>query len=255
MRRTVTRPVSRPSHLQGLAWLGGRPRGGTLHLPSDCGVSCRAGCGLIGAILSGDSDPTFQTQSVGCSNSSVGRTYEGIDGRLAEWLVAQPVFFVATAPLDGDGLVNCSPKGNRNEFTVLGERAVAYLDQTGSGIETIAHLQENGRIVLMFCAFAGPPRIVRLHGKACPVLPGAHDFAELADGFPGGAGLGLRSVIVVDVDRIADSCGYGVPLMSFEKHRSTLDEWSTRKGPDGIRDYWVQQNAASIDDLPGLAMQ
>ncbi|MGH3579858.1 MAG: pyridoxamine 5'-phosphate oxidase family protein, partial [Mycobacterium sp.] len=88
----------------------------------------------------------------------MGRTYEGIDRRLAEWLVAQPVFFVATAPIDRDGLVNCSPKGNRDEIAVLGERTVAYLDQTGSGVETIAHLQENGRIVLMFCAFTGPPR-------------------------------------------------------------------------------------------------
>jgi len=182
----------------------------------------------------------------------MGRTYEGIDGRLAEWLISQPVFFVSTAPLDRDGFINCSPKGNRDELAVLGERTVAYLDQTGSGIETIAHLQENGRIVLMFCAFAGPPRIVRLHGRARSVPVDASEFADLAAHFAGGDGVGVRSVIVVDVSRVADSCGYGVPLMSFEQHRSTMDEWSGRKGPEGIRDYWAQQNAASIDDLPGL---
>ena len=165
---------------------------------------------------------------------------------------SQPVFFVSTAPLDSDGLINCSPKGNRDEFAVLDERTVAYLDQTGSGIETIAHLQENGRIVLMFCAFAGPPRIVRLHGRARSVPLGAPEFAGLATHFAGGDGVGVRSVVVVDVSRVADSCGYGVPLMSFEQHRSTMDEWSSRKGPQGIREYWAQQNAASIDDLPGL---
>ena len=121
----------------------------------------------------------------------MGRVYESIDSRLAEWLTAQPVFFVATAPLASNGLVNCSPKGNRREFAVLGDRTVAYLDQTGSGIETIAHLRENGRIVVMFCALAGPPRIVRLHGEGVPYrrmpwisqgLPGASPVVT-ASGF------------------------------------------------------------------------
>ena len=183
----------------------------------------------------------------------MGRTYEDIDERLSEWLTAQPVFFVSTAPLDGEGLINCSPKGNREEFVIVDERTVAYLDQTGSGIETIAHLQENGRIVLMFCAFAGPPRIVRLHGRARPVPVGAPEFADLAARFPGGTGVGVRSVILVDVARVADSCGYGVPLMSFEHHRPTMDEWSNRKGPEGIRDYWSEKNSASLDGLPGLS--
>ena len=105
-----------------------------------------------------------------CDNGEMGRTYEVIDQALAEWLMAQPVFFVSTAPLSADGLVNCSPKGNRDEFVVVDERTVAYLDQTGSGVETIAHLRENGRIVVMFCAFAGAPRIVRLHGRGRAVL-------------------------------------------------------------------------------------
>jgi len=182
----------------------------------------------------------------------MGRTYESIDERLAGWLVDQPVFFVSTAPLDGDGLVNCSPKGNRHEFAVLDGNTVAYLDQTGSGVETIAHLRENGRIVVMFCAFTGPPRIVRLHGKGRTLPSGSPGFAELADRFPGSAGVGVRSIIVVDVGRIADSCGYGVPLMSFEGHRPTMDEWSARKGADGIRGYWTDHNSLSLDDLEGL---
>lgn len=182
----------------------------------------------------------------------MGRTYEVIDERLAGWLVAQPVFFVSTAPLDGAGLVNCSPKGNRDEFAVLDGRSVAYLDQTGSGVETIAHLRENGRIVVMFCAFTGPPRIVRLHGTGRVLPAGGDEFALLADRFPGGAGAGVRSIIVIHVSRVADSCGYGVPLMSFEGHRPTMDEWSARKGPEGIRRYQTEHNATSLDDLEGL---
>ncbi len=185
----------------------------------------------------------------------MGRTYQVIDERLAEWLVAQPVFFVSTAPLDGGGLVNCSPKGNRNEFAVPDGRTVAYLDQTGSGVETIAHLRENGRIVVMFCAFSGPPRIVRLHGKGRTVPAGSAGFAEMARWFPGAAGVGVRSIIVVDVGRIADSCGYGVPLMSLEGHRPTMDQWSSRKGPEGIRNYWAEHNVTSIDDLEGLPFE
>lgn len=182
----------------------------------------------------------------------MGRTYESIEETLAEWLQAQPVFFVSTAPLSADGLVNCSPKGNRDEFVVLDERSVAYLDQTGSGVETIAHLRENGRIVVMFCAFAGPPRIVRLHGKGHAVLTDDERFSALADRFPGSGGAGVRSIVVVDVLRIADSCGYGVPFMSFEGHRPTMDQWSTRKGLQGVREYRADKNAESIDHLQGI---
>src|ERR1039458_3166952 len=96
----------------------------------------------------------------------MGRSYAAIDERLARFLLLQPVFFVASAPLSGDGLVNCSPKSNNGEFAVRDAGRVAYLDRTGSGVETIAHLRENGRIVLMFCAFQGPPRIVRIHGRS-----------------------------------------------------------------------------------------
>ncbi len=183
----------------------------------------------------------------------MGRTYEVIDPGLAEWLEAQPVFFVSTAPLSADGLVNCSPKGNRDEFVVIDERSVAYLDQTGSGVETIAHLRENGRIVVMFCAFAGAPRIVRLHGRGRAVLTDDRSFTDLAGRFAGGTGVGVRSIIVVEVSRIADSCGYGVPFMSFEGHRPTMDQWSNRKGPEGIRSYWAEKNSKSLDQLDGIA--
>jgi hypothetical protein len=187
----------------------------------------------------------------------VARNYHSVDQRLKDWLEAVPVFFVATAPLAGDGHVNLSPKGNRRELVVLGPHAVAYLDQTGSGAETIAHLKENGRIVLMACAFNGPPRIVRLHGLGRAVIPGYGDWDELAAKLAaGGAGLdgpGVRSIIHIDVTRVADSCGYGVPLMAFESHRGAMDEWSRRKGPDGIAAYQAEKNGLSIDGLAALA--
>jgi hypothetical protein len=182
----------------------------------------------------------------------VGKTYDEISEELASWLASQPVFFVATAPLAAEGCLNCSPKGNRHEFVVSGPRSVAFLDQTGSGVETIAHLRENGRIVLMFCAFVGPPRIVRLHGRGRSVLRESLEFASLAQHFPGASGVGVRSVIVIDVERVSDSCGYGVPFMDFVEHRPTMDQWAQRKGVEGIRDYWSQKNRRSIDDLEGF---
>lgn len=184
--------------------------------------------------------------------AEMGSVFDGIDEHLSEFILAQPVFFVATAPLSPDGHVNCSPKGNRGEFAVLGPKAVAYLDQTGSGSETIAHLRENGRIVVMFCAFNGPPRIVRLHGRGECVALDDERFGDLAGRFGGGQGVGVRSVISITVERISDSCGYGVPFMDFVEHRPTMDQWAARKGTDGIRDYWVEQNLESVDGLPSL---
>jgi len=154
------------------------------------------------------------------------KVYDGIDERMSSFLRKQHVFFVATAPLAGDGLVNLSPKG-LDTFDILGPRRVAYLDLTGSGVETVAHLRENGRIVVMFCAFEGPPRIIRLHGRGTAVSPGDHGFDDLATRFPPRPG--IRSVIVVEVTRVADSCGYAVPLMSFEGERSRLDEWADKR--------------------------
>jgi hypothetical protein len=178
----------------------------------------------------------------------MGKSYDGIDAATAEWLVAQRVFFVATAPLAADGHVNCSPKGG--PFAVLDPRTVAYPDLTGSGAETIAHLKENGRVVLMFCAFEGPPRIVRLHGTGEVVAPEHPDFAALKAAFP--ADPGLRAVIRVRVSRVADSCGYGVPLYAFQGTRDTLGKWARKKGPEGLAQYRRDKNAVSIDGLPAL---
>ena len=180
----------------------------------------------------------------------MGRTYDGIDRRLRGFLERQPVFFVATAPLAGDGLVNVSPKGMSGTFRVLDDHSVAYLDLTGSGVETIAHLRENGRITLMFCAFDGKPRIVRLAGRGRVVMPGDDGFAALAAGFP--TIEGTRSVIVVDVTRIADSCGYAVPRMDHVGDRDQLVRWATSRGEDGLDEYRRERNAVSLDGLPGL---
>lgn len=180
------------------------------------------------------------------------KVYQEIDGRLREFLLAQPVFFVATAPSGVEGHVNLSPKGMTGTFAVLGDHRVAYLDYTGSGAETIAHLRDNGRIVLMFCAFEGPPKIVRLHGRGTAVIPSDPAFAELRAAFETGSDHGLRSIIVVDVSRISDSCGYAVPLMSFERDRSLLDQWAERKTDEDLVTYRATRNASSIDGLPAL---
>ncbi|NNN01448.1 MAG: pyridoxamine 5'-phosphate oxidase family protein [Acidimicrobiaceae bacterium] len=182
----------------------------------------------------------------------MGKVFEEINADLSAWIVAQPIFFVATAPIAAQGSINCSPKGNRDEVRIVNGHTVAYLDQTGSGVETIAHLRENGRIVLMFCAFTGPPRIVRLHGRGRSILRDAPEFEDIAQHFSGTDAIGVRSVIVVDVERVSDSCGYGVPLMQFESHRPTMDQWSNRKGPDGIREYRAMKNRVSIDGLDGI---
>ena len=183
----------------------------------------------------------------------MGKVYDEIDETLAAWIERQQLFFVATAPLAADGHVNVSPKGDLRWFRILGPREVAYLDFVGSGAETIAHARENGRIVIMFCAFEGPPKIVRLYGTATVALPGDDGFAELAARFdpPEHA---VRSVIRVEVERIADACGYGVPLMRYEGKRDQYDRWVDKKVRDGALDAYVaEKNAASIDGLPAIS--
>jgi len=175
---------------------------------------------------------------------------DGIDDSLARWLEGQPLFFVATAPLADHGLVNCSPKGLSGTFSVLDEHTVAYLDLTGSGIETVAHLRENARIVLMFCAFDGRPRIVRLHGRGRIVLPGTTEFDALIGRFSEHPG--VRSVIVIDVARASESCGYAVPTMTVEAERDVLDLSARKRGEAGLVDYRREKNATSLDGLPGL---
>jgi hypothetical protein len=178
------------------------------------------------------------------------KQFEGIDEKLAEWIRAQHVFFVASAPLARDGHVNLSPKGLAGSFEILGPREVAYVDFVGSGAETIAHARENGRITLMLCAFDGPPRIVRLQGTATAIEPGDAEFAALVAKFPPQAG--VRAVIRIALRRISDSCGYAVPLMRYEGERTQLGKWALRKGPDGLRDYQLENNVRSLDGLPAL---
>ena len=179
----------------------------------------------------------------------MGDLHSEIDDRIRKFIEAQLVFFVATAPLDGSGHVNVSPKG-LDTFRVLGPHEVAYLDCVGSGAETIAHLRENGRMTIMFCAFEGPPKIVRLHGRGEVVEPHDESFEQLRGGFA--ADLQARSVVRMEVDRVSDSCGFGVPLYSAEGPRSQLVDWEDRKGPDGLRSYQMEKNARSIDGLPAL---
>lgn len=177
------------------------------------------------------------------------KLHDRIDGRLRTFIEAQHVFFVATAPLAADGHVNVSPKG-LDTFRVLGEHEVAYLDLTGSGSETVAHLRENGRVTVMFCAFQGPPNIVRLHGTGRYVALDDDAFDSYRRLFPDHPG--ARGVVVVDVHRVSDSCGYAVPLMSHDEDRDLLTRWADNRGDDGLASYRETKNATSIDGLPAL---
>jgi hypothetical protein len=178
----------------------------------------------------------------------MGKNYDILSADLRAWLAQQTVFFVATAPLAAGGHVNCSPKGG-DSFRVIGEREVAYLDLTGSGIETISHLQENGRIVIMFCAFEGPPKIVRLHGRGEVIYPGDPTYFDLSQSFA--PHHGARAVIRVAVSRISDSCGFGVPHLDFVGHRDALDRWTEKKGAEGLVAYRAEKNRTSIDGITG----
>jgi len=178
----------------------------------------------------------------------MGRTHSRLTPDLVEFIERQHLFFVATAPLSETGHVNLSPKG-LDTFRVIDDRTVAYLDLTGSGIETAAHLQENGRIAVLFCSFDGAPRLVRLHGRGRVVERAHADYDALSARFP--AQPGVRGVIVIDVQRISGSCGFGVPLYEYQGDRRQLTDWASRKGPDGIADYAARHNE-SVDGLPGL---
>ncbi len=179
----------------------------------------------------------------------MGKVYDEIDTRMQAFIEAQRMFFVATAPLDAEGHVNVSPKG-LDTFRILTPRRVAYLDYVGSGAETIAHLKENRRVVLMWCAFDGPPKIVRLHGRGEVLEPRHVDYQRLLPLFR--APRPPRAIIVVAVQRVSDSCGFGVPLYEFQGERSQLTDWAERKGTEALLDYQVQKNARSIDGLPAV---
>jgi hypothetical protein len=182
---------------------------------------------------------------IGLWSRFLGKVFDSIDEQLAAWIGAQRMFFVGTAPSGPDGHVNVSPKGPIETLRILGPHRVAYLDLIGSGAETVAHLRENGRIVVMLCSFEGPPRIVRLHGRGRVVPQAEAGFEERDD---------ARAAILVDVDRVADSCGYGVPLMRYEGERSQQAAWAANKRRNGELEAYVRaKNAVSIDGLPAVS--
>ncbi|MFF2046024.1 pyridoxamine 5'-phosphate oxidase family protein [Kitasatospora sp. NPDC058170] len=187
----------------------------------------------------------------------MGKTYERIDGRLRKFIESQPVYFVATAPLAADGHVNVSPKGRSGTLTVIDELTVAYLDFGGSTAETIAHLRENGRITLMWCAFDGPPTVVRVHGRGEPVFRDDPRFAGLLGRFePGADGSALRAIVLVKADRVSDSCGFAVPFMDYRADRGLHEEFFDRKTDEEFGTYCEGKDhvATSIDGLPGLPL-
>ena len=179
----------------------------------------------------------------------MGKIFDSIDANLRAWIEEQPVWFVATAPLAGDGHVNMSPRGH-DSFAVLDARRVGWVDYTGSGVETIAHVRENRRVCLMFNSFGPRPRIVRLHGQGSVHLPGEPGFEEVVALKPEHPS--TRAVITVDVTRISDSCGWGVPVMELVGERDLIRQSADKKGPEGLEAYRAQKNALSIDGLPGL---
>ncbi len=179
----------------------------------------------------------------------MGQLFPELNDALREFIAQQKMFFVASAPLAADGHVNLSPKG-LDSFRILGPTTAAYVDFTGSGIETVAHLRENGRLTIMFCAFQGPPRILRLRGRGEAIEPGDAGWERFACQLPSYDG--ARSIIVLHVEMIADSCGYGIPLYEFKGDRTQLPAWCDRKGPEGIAKYQATKNRHSIDGLPGL---
>jgi hypothetical protein len=193
----------------------------------------------------------------------MGKVYAELDERLTQFIVRQSVFFVATAPCltaDGEGgHVNVSPKGYRDTFAILGPRRVAYLDLTGSGAETIAHVRQNGQITIMFCSFDRQTKILRLYGDGRIVLPGAPEWDELAANFPatgyGSNAASQRAIIVVDLNRIADSCGYAVPIMELVDERDVLVRHDQRKTPEELSAYRAEKNMVSIDGLPALSAE
>jgi len=179
----------------------------------------------------------------------MGTEYTVIEDRIQKWMERQKMYFVATAPLAGDGLVNCSPKG-LDSLRVLSPTEIAYVDVGGSGIETVAHVKENRRIVIMMCAFDGPPKIFRFYGRGAIVEPEAEEFREILAQFP--LQPAARCIVRVHVDRIIDSCGYGVPLYEFKSHRESLPNYFEKLTSQEIETYRQQNNLASLDGLAGL---
>jgi hypothetical protein len=179
----------------------------------------------------------------------MGKELSEIDQRLQRWIERQRVFFVSTAPLANDGRINCSPKG-LDGLRVTGPRQMVYADIGGSGIETVAHLKENGRIVVMLCAFEGPPKIFRFYGRGTVVEPHESGFEQWQKLFPDAPT--IRNVIIIDIDCIRDSCGYGVPVYDFRNERDSLRNWCDSKTHEELFEYRMTRNEQSLDGLPGL---
>ncbi len=175
------------------------------------------------------------------------KVFQEITDELKDFIVKQHIFFVATAPLNPTGHVNLSPKG-LDSFRILSPNRVAYLDLTGSGNETSAHLQENGRITFMFCAFSGSPVILRLYGTGKTVLPNSDEWEFLYSLFPKTPG--TRQIITADIHRVQTSCGHGVPVYQHESNRDNIMKWADKKGEQGLKEYQQQKNVVSIDNLP-----
>jgi hypothetical protein len=192
--------------------------------------------------------PTPAVDQLGAARlTAMSKVLDALDDKLTAWIGEQPVFFVATAPDGPEGHINLSPKGY-DSFRVLDPLRVAYLDLTGSGAETISHLRQNGRLTIMFCAFAGPPQIIRLYGTGRPVFPGDEGWEELASHFdllPG-----ARAIITLDIERLSSTCGYAVPFLEVVGERPTLQQWAARKDDAELVDYRAQKNEVSIDGLP-----
>ena len=178
----------------------------------------------------------------------MGKAFTTITDEMQAFVERQHLFFVASAPLEG-GHVNLSPKG-LDSFLILNPTQVAYLDLTGSGAETIAHVRENGRLTIMFCAFEGLPNIVRFYGQARIVLRDDPEFDKLYQRFPDHGA--ARSIVLLDIDRTSTACGYSVPMMHYVKDRPTLTDWAKAKSDQEIRAYWKEKNTTSIDDLPAV---
>ena len=179
----------------------------------------------------------------------MGKVHDTISDSIREWVQKQQMFFVASAPLTGEGHINCSPKAI-DSLQITGPNSVVYQDLTGNGAETIAHVQENERILIMLCSFTGPPQIVRFHGKGTVHPIGSAGFAKFAELFP--KRIDCRAFISVDVTRIGTSCGYAVPLFDYVGQRDVLDKWAEKKGPEELVAYRQKKNRLSIDGLPAL---
>ncbi|MER7999031.1 pyridoxamine 5'-phosphate oxidase family protein [Streptomyces sp. NPDC095613] len=186
----------------------------------------------------------------------MGKLYERIDGRIRAFIEEQPVFFTATAPLTGDGHVNVSPKGRAGTLAVLDSLTLAYLDFGGSAAETIAHLRENGRITLMWCAFTGPPKVLRVHGRGEPVFRDDPRWALYIPYFKDADGPAARAIIVIHAERVSDSCGFAVPFMDYREERTQHAEHFARKTDEEFAAYCEKKDhvGVSLDGLPALPL-